>query len=72
MRLFLPDEWVNDAKQCARAGVPEAAVMGRSKGETALAELDRLRAGGLRFGVMLADAGYGTSAASATAWMRVS
>ena len=45
-----------------RAGVPETVIVGRSKGEIALAELDRLRAGGLRFGVVLADAGYGTSA----------
>lgn len=36
--------------------------MPRSKGEIALAELDRLRAEGLRFGVVLADAGYGSSA----------
>ncbi len=63
LRLFLPEEWVNDAKRCPRAGVPETAVMGRSKGGIALAEPDRLRAGGLRFGVVLADAGYGTSAA---------
>ena len=63
LRLFLPDEWVNDATRCAQAGVPEAAIVGRSKGEIALGELDRLRAGGLGFGVVLADAGYGTSAA---------
>ncbi len=54
---------MHDATRCARAGVPEAAIVARSKGEIALAELDRLRAGGLRFGVVLADAGYGTSAA---------
>ena len=35
----------------------------RSKGEIALAELDRLRAAGVRFGTVLADAGYGASAA---------
>ena len=40
--------------RCARAGVPEAAVIGRSEGGIALGELDRLRAGGLRFGVVLA------------------
>ena len=62
-RLFLPDAWVKDAKRCAQVGVPEAAVLPRSKREIALGELDRLRAGGLRFGVVLADAGYGTSAA---------
>ena len=32
LRLFLPDAWVDDAKRCAQAGVPEAAVLPRSKG----------------------------------------
>ncbi len=35
----------------------------QSKGEIALAELDRLRAAGVRFGTVLADAGDGMSAA---------
>ncbi len=38
LRLFLPDEWTRDPGRCARAGVPEAAVAARSKGEIALAE----------------------------------
>ena len=50
-------------ERCAAAGVPEEAVDARSKGEIALAELDRLIGPGLRFGVVLADAGYGASAA---------
>ena len=62
LRLFLPDEWTRDPDRCARAGVPEAEVAPRSKGEIALAELDRVLAAGVRFGVVLADAGYGTSA----------
>lgn len=62
LRLFLPDEWTDAPERCARAGVPEAEVASGSKGEIALAELDRLRAAGVRFGVVLADAGYGTSA----------
>jgi len=63
LRLFLPDEWVADSERCVQAGVPEAATTPQSKGEIALAELDRLRAGSLRFGTVLADAGYGSSAA---------
>jgi SRSO17 transposase len=63
LRLFLPDEWVGDAERCARAGVPETDVTARSKGEIALAELDRVRAAGVRFGTVLADAGYGASVA---------
>ena len=62
LRLFLPEEWTSKPERCARAGVPGAEVVARSKGEIALAELDRLRAAGARFGVVLADAGYGASA----------
>ena len=63
LRLFLPQAWTSDPARCAQTGVPEPAIVPRSKGEIALAELDRLRAGGLRFGTVLADAGYGVSAA---------
>jgi len=62
LRLFLPEEWARDPGRCARAGVPEAEIASRSKGEIALAELDRVLAAGVRFGVVLADAGYGASA----------
>ncbi|CAA9252757.1 MAG: Transposase [uncultured Acetobacteraceae bacterium] len=63
LRLFLPERWTGDPERCAAAGVPEAEVVARSKGEIALAELDRLIAAGARFGTVLADAGYGASAA---------
>jgi SRSO17 transposase len=63
LRLFLPDEWASEPERCARAGVPETEVVARSKGEIALAGIDRLRAAGVRFGIVLADAGYGASAA---------
>jgi DDE superfamily endonuclease len=63
LRLFLPETWTQDPGRCAHAGVPEAAIIARSKGEIALAELDRLIAAEVRFGVVLADAGYGASAA---------
>ena len=62
LRLFLPREWTSEPERCARAGVPEAEVVARSKGEIALAELDRLRAAGMRFGAVLTDAGFGMSA----------
>jgi SRSO17 transposase len=62
LRLFLPETWTEEPERCARAGVPEAEMAPRSKGEIALAELDRLRAAGVRFGSVLADAGYGASA----------
>ncbi|WP_120010087.1 IS701 family transposase [Teichococcus vastitatis] len=63
LRLFLPEKWTDDPARCAQAGVPEAAMAPRTKGEIALDELDRLRAAGVRFGTVLADAGYGASAA---------
>jgi SRSO17 transposase len=63
LRLFLPKEWTDDPGRCALAGVPEAAMAPQSKGEIALEEIDRLRAAGMRFGTVLADAGYGASAA---------
>ena len=62
LRLFLPEEWVKDPARCGAACVPEAEILSRSKGEIALAELDRLRAAGVRFGTVLADAGYGARA----------
>jgi SRSO17 transposase len=43
--------------------VPDEAAVALTKGEMALAELDRLSAAGVRFGLTLADAGYGASAA---------
>jgi len=63
LRLFLPEEWTADPERCAAAGVPETEVVARAKGAIALAELDRLLAAGVRFGLVLADAGYGASAA---------
>src|SRR5918999_378459 len=57
LRLFLPEEWTRDPARCARAGVPGAEVVARSKGEIALGELDRVLAAGAWFGTVLADAG---------------
>ena len=63
LRLFLPEEWTRDAARLRRAGVPSAARAYRTKGAIALAELDRVSAAGVRVGTVLADAGYGASAA---------
>ena len=63
LRLFLPDDWAGDAMRCRRAGVPEEWACARTKPAIALAELDRLRGLGVRFGTVLADAGYGNGAA---------
>nr|WP_176559277.1 IS701 family transposase [Rubellimicrobium roseum] len=58
LRLFLPQDWAEDAVRRARAGMPEA-IPGRPKWQIALDEIDRIRAAGARFGAVLADAEYG-------------
>ena len=63
LRLFLPEAWAADAARCARAGVPEEHRRASAKTDIALAEVDRVIAAGARFGRVLADAGYGVSAA---------
>ena len=62
LRLFLPENWANDRRQLERAGVPVEYRTARTKPEIALAEIDRIIAVGVRFGCVLADAGYGLSA----------
>ena len=62
LRLFLPGSWISDPAKLNRAGVPQDCRNYRSKPEIALAEIDRIRAAGVRFGCVLADAGYGLSA----------
>jgi SRSO17 transposase len=62
LRLFLPDSWSADPERMRRAGVPAEFQAPRSKPETAIEEIDRVRTAGLRFGTVLADAGYGLSA----------
>jgi SRSO17 transposase len=62
LRLFLPESWTSDRARLKRAGVPTEYRAARTKLEIALAELDRVIAAGVRFGCVLADAGYGMSA----------
>jgi SRSO17 transposase len=63
LRLFLPDGWAADPDRCTRAGVPEERRRALAKTDLALEEIDRVIAAGVRFGRLLADAGYGASAA---------
>jgi SRSO17 transposase len=62
LRLFLPESWTCDPARLGRAGVPDDHRAYRTKPEIALAEIERVRAAGVRFGCVLADAGYGLSA----------
>src|SRR6266545_7781583 len=62
LRLFLPETWTSDPARLKRTGVPIAYRVARTKPEIALADIDRMIAAGVRFGCVLADAGYGLSA----------
>jgi SRSO17 transposase len=62
LRLFLPESWTSDPLRLAKASVPANRRAFRTKPEIALAEIDRAIAAGVRFSVVLADAGYGISA----------
>jgi SRSO17 transposase len=62
LRLFLPETWTSDPARMAAARVPIDRQVFRSKPEIAIEEVDRIRAAGVRFGCVVADAGYGLSA----------
>ena len=62
LRLFLPESWTSKRARLERAGVPIEYRTARTKPEMALTEIDRVIAAGVRFGYVLADAGYGISA----------
>ncbi len=62
LRLFLPDSWTRDPERMARARIPADRQVALSKPEIAIEEIDRVIASGVRFGCVLADAGYGSSA----------
>jgi SRSO17 transposase len=62
LRLFVPKEWTDHPSRCTRVGIPAERQVFRTKGRIALEEIDRVRTAGVTFDVLLADAGYGTSA----------
>lgn len=61
LRLFLPESWTGDPARMAQARVPQDRQAALSKPEIAIDEIDRVIASGVRFGCVLADAGYGSS-----------
>ncbi|MGC4087818.1 MAG: IS701 family transposase [Polyangiaceae bacterium] len=61
LRLYLPEAWAKDSKRREKVGVP-AAVAFQPKWRIAIDELKRLKSAGVRFGTVLADAGYGVCA----------
>lgn len=62
MQLYLPQSWVKDAARRKRTRIPASATM-QTKPQMALEMLERAVAADLPRGVVLADAGYGESAA---------
>ena len=62
LELYLPSAWTRDAARCRQAGVPAHRRAPQTKIALALAKLTTLRAAGVRFGLVTADAGYGRSA----------
>jgi SRSO17 transposase len=59
VRLYLPEEWTEDAKRCEKAGVPESEIEFHTKPELGLEIVRHARKNNLRFGWVGADAGYG-------------
>lgn len=57
--LYLPQEWTSDPARCREAGVPEQAIVLRTKGEIALQMILRARRNGLLFDWVAFDGGYG-------------
>jgi SRSO17 transposase len=59
LRLMLPESWTGDEARLDRAGVPEEYRVAREPSQVILAEIDRLREAGTRFGRVLIGAGHG-------------
>jgi SRSO17 transposase len=61
-RLYLPEEWANDAARRKEAHIP-VEITFRTKPQIALDQLRLARAAGVPCGVVLMDASYGSNAA---------
>jgi SRSO17 transposase len=59
-RLYLPEEWTNDAARRRKAGVPKEIVF-KTKPEIALDQIRWALEAGIPRGVVLLDAGYGNN-----------
>ncbi len=61
-RLYLPQQWAEDAARRKQAGVPPEIAFA-TKGRLALSQIETALAAGIPRGPVLADAGYGDEAA---------
>ncbi len=57
-RVYLPKDWTNDRKRCARAHVPREIPFG-TKGQIGLQLIDEAQEAGISPRAVVADAGYG-------------
>jgi SRSO17 transposase len=62
LKLFLPESWTSAPERMMKARVPKERQRALTKPEIAIDEIDRLIKVGVRFGMVLADSGYGSSA----------
>lgn len=69
-RLYLPQEWADDEERRRRAHVPEDVIF-ETKPEIALRQIKAAIDAGVRRGVVLADAAYGTNGAFRAALTRM-
>jgi SRSO17 transposase len=60
-RLFLPQEWVDDSDRCAKAKVPDAERLHRTKAELALCIVEAARQRGLKYQWIGGDEIYGNN-----------
>lgn len=60
--LYVPQEWIKDAKRRRAAGIPEE-LRFRTKQQMALEQIERAHARGVAPGIVLADADYGRDTA---------
>ena len=58
-RLYLPREWTDDLERCLAAGVPQQAVVFKSKADLAFEMVLGARKNGVRFSWVGVDGGYG-------------
>jgi SRSO17 transposase len=61
-RLYLPEDWANDAARRKKARVPDNVIF-KTKPEIALDQIRAALAAGVATGILLADAGYGVDGA---------
>ena len=60
-KLFLPDEWIQDADRCAKAGIPSDAIVKKTKIELGIELIAEAKKSGIEFGWVNADGLYGNS-----------